>query len=220
MRTEKILQGKGIFHGWPLNGEGLDYSKGYDFMDKFVSTDRENAGEKTGDTEKVRNSWTLTLPWRGQYGEVAVMEREDGKVYKIFTPWNPAKVRLNMQFQTSHTRYGSSIREAEERAMKTLRTMVSFFQWHCYFVDGTFVDDGKSGVTYYFRKGRPTLAFRGKNFLCALCLHPLAYYEGTWTGAMVPTDEVIAHYLMVKADEKLFWRKANQIPLEDVRSGI
>lgn len=46
--------------------------------------------------------------------------------------------------------------------------------------------------------------------LACLCLHPLGYYRGSWSGAMVPTDDVIAHLLMVRGDEHDFWRKANQ----------
>jgi hypothetical protein len=52
----------------------------------------------------------------------------------------------------------------------------------------------RSGVTYLFRRGRPTIALRQDeevNYaLCALCLHPIGYYGDTWAGVMCPTDEV------------------------------
>lgn len=46
--------------------------------------------------------------------------------------------------------------------------------------------------------------------LCALCLHPIAYYSKSWAGAMTPTDDVCAHLMMMRSDEHLFWRRANQ----------
>ena len=78
------------------------------------------------------------------------------------------------------------------------------------------------------RKGRPTIAIRihedewswWMDILCALCMHPLGFYEGTWAGVMAPSDEVLAHLLHIRADEHYFWRKANQIPLDEIESGI
>ena len=46
--------------------------------------------------------------------------------------------------------------------------------------------------------------------LCAPCLHPIAYYDGSWAGAMCPTDDVIAHLALMRGDEHMFWRRANQ----------
>lgn len=218
LREEKSLQKAGVYHGWPLGGKELDYPKDYEFMDKFVASEPSSPDT---DSEKVRNSWELSRPWRGKYGIVTVLENKDGRVHKVFKPvLDPANARLVFFSRTMVARTGSSMREAEDASMKKLRSLISFFQWHCYVLEGAFLEDCKSGVTYCFRRGRPTLAFRKDRFLCALCLHPLAYYAGTWAGAMCPTDEVIAHLLMARKDEKFFWRKANQIQLEDIRSGI
>lgn len=82
-----------------------------------------------------------------------------------------------------------------------------------------FSEKGKSGVMYVIRKNRPTIAI-GSRVLCALCLHPLGYYEGTWTGSLCPTDEVIAHLLFIRGDEHTFWKKANHIPLYETNSGV
>ena len=64
-------------------------------------------------------------------------------------------------------------------------------------------------MIYLFRKGRPTIALRQDedvNYaLCALCLHPIGYYGDTWAGVMCPTDEVIAHLLMMRGSEEKFW---------------
>lgn len=37
---------------------------------------------------------------------------------------------------------------------------------------------------------------------------------------MVPTDDVIAHLLLMRGDERLFWRRANQHHPLDPESGL
>src|SRR3546814_10910453 len=39
-------------------------------------------------------------------------------------------------------------------------------------------------------------------WLCALCLHPIGYYENSWAGAMCPTDDVIAHLMLMRRSEE------------------
>lgn len=60
----------------------------------------------------------------------------------------------------------------------------------------------RSGVTYWFRRLRPTLAlsYRGTRLRClaALCTHPLGTYEGSWAGVLVPTDELCSHLLLMR----------------------
>jgi hypothetical protein len=79
-------------------------------------------------------------------------------------------------------------------------------------------------VTYLFRKGKPTIALHqseaGTHLLCALCLHPIGYYGDTWAGVMCPTDEVIAHLLMMRGSEEKFWANANQHPLDHPAAGV
>jgi hypothetical protein len=62
----------------------------------------------------------------------------------------------------------------------------------------------RSGVSYLFRRLKPTLAIKDGRALCALCLHPIGYYEGTWSGAMCPTDDIIAHLMLARGDEAMF----------------
>ena len=90
---------------------------------------------------------------------------------------------------------------------------------------GHFSETSKdSQVMYVFRRGRPTIALRevGEEFriLCALCLHPIGYYGDTWAGVMCPTDEVIAHLLMMRGSEAKFWANANQHPLNQPSAGV
>ena len=40
------------------------------------------------------------------------------------------------------------------------------------------------------------------------------------SGALRPTDDVIAHLLMMRGDEPMFWRRANQHEAWEVESGL
>ena len=115
--------------------------------------------------------------------------------------------------------------EAEQKAQKKLAGLITQELFDLYLLTGHFAEDSKrSQVTYLFRKGRPTIAFRqweeGTVMLCALCLHPIGYYGETWAGVMCPTDEVIAHLLMMRGSEEKFWANANQHSLDRPSSGL
>jgi hypothetical protein len=60
----------------------------------------------------------------------------------------------------------------------------------------------------------------GGKVLAALCLHPMGFYQFTHAGLMTPTDEVIAHLLMIRTDEHKYWAKSGQWPTTDSRSGV
>ena len=115
--------------------------------------------------------------------------------------------------------------EAEQKAQKKLASLIPGDLFELYLLTGHFPEISKrSQVTYLFRKGRPTIALRqseeGSNVLCALCLHPIGYYGDTWAGVMCPTDEVIAHLLMMRGSEEKFWANANQHPLDRPAAGV
>lgn len=108
--------------------------------------------------------------------------------------------------------------EQEANAINTLGTLIRHRQFKQYMLTGMFVETSKrSGVMYIFRRLRPTIAVRvgaeaqRSRILACLCMHPIAYYAGTWAGAMCPTDDVIAHLMLMRGDEKMFWRRSNQI---------
>jgi hypothetical protein len=104
--------------------------------------------------------------------------------------------------------------DRELRAMTLLQTLISPKMFKAYLLTGMFLETSRrSGVHYWFRRLRPTLALAGRGevrILAALCLHPVAYYTHTFCGAMVPTDDVIAHLLLMRADEHLYWRRSQQ----------
>lgn len=115
--------------------------------------------------------------------------------------------------------------EQEARAVNTLGTMLRHHAFKKYLMTGMFLEtSARSGVTYAFRKLRPTVAlsFKGEttHILCTLCLHPIGYYAGSWAGAMCPTDDVIAHLSLMRGDEPMFWRRANQHGAHRPESGL
>ena len=115
--------------------------------------------------------------------------------------------------------------EQEGNAINLLGTLLRHRQFKQYLLTGSFLEKSeRSGVSYMFRRLRPTLALSGQTgtmrALCALCLHPIGYYDGTWAGAMCPTDEVIAHLMLMRGDEHMFWRRSNQHPPFSRLAGI
>ena len=115
--------------------------------------------------------------------------------------------------------------EAEEKAQRKLASLISRDLFELYQLTGHFAETSKrSQVTYLFRRGRPTIAMRVEEnaacWLCALCLHPIGYYGDTWAGVMCPTDEVIAHLLMMRGSEEKFWANANQHSVDHPAAGV
>jgi hypothetical protein len=121
--------------------------------------------------------------------------------------------------------------EQEGRAVQLLGTMLRHSALKQYLLTGMFLERSpRSGVTYLFRKLRPTVAIAahpglpesrvGATMLAALCMHPIGYYAGTWAGAMCPTDDVIAHLSLMRADEAMFWRRCNQHPAYRPEAGL
>jgi hypothetical protein len=165
------------------------------------------------------NSWTVL-----GHDVVVFRDAKGLGVYRMpHCSWKSTDI-----IKSSLLRFGAVTANCEIKAMQRLSSHVKESQFDSYILSGIFVETSKrSRVKYFFRKGAPTLAYRwigegdthGK-CIAALCLHPMGYYEGTSCGCMAPTDEVIAHLLMMRADEHYFWRKANQHRVWDPRSGI
>lgn len=112
---------------------------------------------------------------------------------------------------------------AEEKALAFLKTMITEEQYRSYVITGAFYEQSKrSGVVYYFRKLKPTVALRMETvteddggsfdefkFLAGLCMHPTAYFERSFAGANAPTDDIIAHLKWMRGDERRFWAECN-----------
>ena len=117
--------------------------------------------------------------------------------------------------------------DAEFRAMTKLKEMTTDQAFKCYVLSGTFLETSqRSNIIYLFRKLRPTIAMRpaqGRGNvvpIATLCLHPIGYYDKSWAGALVPTDDVIAHLTLMRGDEHGFWKKANQHPMGSASAGL
>jgi hypothetical protein len=115
--------------------------------------------------------------------------------------------------------------DAEILALDKLQELVSDVAFRYYVLTGMFLEQSRrSGVTYLFRRLRPTLALSTSTgeavVLAALCLHSVAYYTGTWAGALCPTDDVISHLVLMRGDEAKFWRYAEQHQPLDPAAGI
>lgn len=115
--------------------------------------------------------------------------------------------------------------EQESNALHLLATLVRHHTFKHYLLTGTFLESSKrSGVSYMFRKLRPTVAMVDRKgamkVLTTLCSHPVGYYAGSWAGAMCPTDDVIAHLMLMRADEPKFWARCNQHSPSHPASGL
>lgn len=156
------------------------------------------------------------LVWRWQ---------DDSRVRCTKMPVRREQLSMSLQLNTMGASEVWSM-EAELNAMVTLKGLVRKHNYHQYVMTGTFVELSKrSGLFYVFRRCRPTLVASprfGQHVkpIAALCLHPIGFYERSFAGCMVPTDDVIAHLLMMRGDERLFWAKANHHPLDEPTSGL
>jgi hypothetical protein len=198
----------------PLDGERLSIAPGYPFREALEPHDDDDEPLSPG--ERIRNSW-----YSKRLRMTVVIYERDGKIERVFLP---GMQRLTHDLHTLGASFAWGV-EQESRALQTLATLVKHNTFKQYLLTGTFLETSKrSGLVYLFRKLRPTVALRIKGehikALCALCMHPVAYYEDSWGGAMCPTDDVIAHLMMVRGDEPLFWKRCNQHDVHRPEAGL
>lgn len=159
----------------------------------------------------VRNQWWSHKLRR----QVFVWQEPDGKVKGWAAPYGNKGVNFELATLGASVAWGI---EQEANAVRLLGQLLKHHAFKMYLLTGMFLETSKrSGVTYLFRKLRPTVAIdsrcdgkKSARVLAALCLHPIGYYKSSWAGAMCPTDDVIAHLMLMRGDEAMFWRRANQ----------
>jgi len=157
--------------------------------------------------------WSFTRKCR-----VMIWQDPTGKIEWFWDHHHPLD-RLMSMMDLSHA-WGI---EQEANAVRTLAQLLKHHQFKMYMLTGMFAERSRrSGLLYLFRKLRPTVVIDTKqmNIRCALCMHPIGYYDDTWAGAMTPTDDVIAHLMLMRGDEPMFWRRANQHPAHLPEAGI
>lgn len=188
----------------PLEGERLQIEPTYPYAEGLMKIGKKEA--ENDPNFKIRN-WFYSTHRRSDI----VIYEDKGKV-----TWGlvPAIHALDKQLRTLGCMDAWGI-EQESAAVRLLGQIVRHRQFKQYMLTGSFIETSKrSGITYMFRRLRPTVAINTKGktckVMCTLCLHPIAYYEDSWAGAMCPTDDVVAHLMMMRGDEPMFWKRANQ----------
>jgi hypothetical protein len=194
-----------------MEGQRLVVEPTYPYAEGLmrVGADDDDGPDESGKIRNVFWSWHRRC-------DIAVWN-EGSKI-----EWGPLGVtnRVALELETLRSADAWGI-EQESNAVQTLAGLLRHRNFKQYMLTGMFLETSKrSGVTYLFRKLRPTLAIKGDRILCALCLHPIAYYAGSWAGAMTPTDDVIAHLMLMRGDEPMLWRRANQHPSWKREAGI
>jgi len=189
----------------PIEDENLIIEPSYQFAQalKMRKDDDEDVGEAV-----LRNTFWST---RHRRDIVIWQEHKDGPVLWAGVP---GVGNIDQQMRTMGCSIAWGV-EQEAKALQTLATLLKHHPFKTYLLAGAFLETSeRSGLTYLFRKLRPTvvLSTRGDHVrpLCALCMHPIGYYENSWAGAMTPTDDVIAHLMLMRGDEPMLWRRSSQ----------
>jgi hypothetical protein len=200
----------------PLDGERLIVEPTYPYAEAFTKISEKPVED---DGWRLRNQW---YSFRHRC-DIMLMER-DGKI-----AWGrlPAFHHLKFDLSTLGCSEAWGI-EQEGRAVRLLAEMLRHRQFKQYMLTGMFLETSpRSNVTYLFRRLKPTVAVAptgardgGMKILAALCMHPIAYYAGSWAGAMCPTDDVIAHLSLMRGDEHMFWKRCNQHPPYRPEAGL
>jgi hypothetical protein len=197
----------------PLEGERLIVEPSY----PYAAIGEINAPKPSED-----DGWRLRNRWysHAKRCDILIMER-DGKIGWGLVPGIHAGRHMMATLGCADA-WGI---EQEARAVQLLAEKVRHRQFKQYMLTGMFLERSKrSGVMYLFRRLRPTIALSphgdDARILAALCMHPIAYYANSWAGAMCPTDDVIAHLMMMRADEHMFWKRCNQHPPHRPEAGL
>lgn len=206
----------------PLEGQDLIIDPSYPFE---VLYRKEAEPVPAGVVE--RNTF-----WSRRLRAHVVIWEEEGKICGGAV----ASKQIDQMLSTLGASYAWGI-EQEKRALDLLGTLIRHNMFKAYLLTGMFLETSpRSGITYVFRRLRPTVALKdtgtwswkrpGINHrdkmtvLTTLCLHPIGYYEESWAGAMCPTDDVIAHLILMRGDEAMFWRRSNQHGADRPEAGL
>lgn len=214
---QAIALERGHLHGYPVPIDGLTIrvANGFPYpgMEGINRSD-----EPKSDGAIVNSFWSLRLNrqigiLRGPGGDLIPIGGLMGHSTRLDYAINSARAAMHFDL------------DVELAALAKLAELIPKHAWESYFIGGAFIETSKrSQVHYVFRKLRPTIALSSRNgkmrCLACLCLHPLAYYEDSYCGAMTPTDDVIAHLMMMRSDEHLFWKRSNQHPFWIPQAGV
>lgn len=219
----RLAKEKGEWAGYPMPIKNLSMTihHSYPFAERLSKTFmpeperpslRVCSNEDVDETTELRNEWTSYRDSR----TLRIFRDKKGFFFTYSSRQTSAPMLINTLGAARAWDF-----EAEIRAQATLRRHITQWAWECYVMTGCFMETStKSGVIYMFRRLRPTIAmtskpdFKGRDLgvrmLCTLCMHVCGFYNDSWAGALVPTDEIISHLLLMRSDEHEFWKQANQ----------
>lgn len=215
-----IAKEKGLWAGIPspVPGTHLRVEKTFPGREILEAANLVNEEKSEDEKIKIRNVFWC-MHWKSN---IIVIEQEG----RIFHRKLPGFHSLDKLINTLEASIAWDL-SAETKAIELLADLLTDDQLRSYFLAGVFLEKSKkSGVTYMFRKLRPTVALaagrknEGMRIICTLCMHPIAYYADSWAGAMVPTDDVIAHLMLMRTDERKFWARSVQHAAYEPESGI
>lgn len=232
-RTRQVVKEIGIAaREWagipvPLEDLSLEVEPSYPFAKVFEVTHRKREiaeGELDPDTLTTRNRF-WSRRWRAW---VSIVQDQEGNIFAAMH--RGSSTQCDKLMNTLGAADAWSL-DQEFKALKLARSVLSDRQFKQYLLTGMFLETSpRSQLVYLFRKLRPTLALRtcktlgskeGEvRILTALCMHPVAYYSDSWAGALCPTDDVIAHLMLMRGDEPMFWRRCNQHPVVRPEAGV
>lgn len=202
----------------PLDGKRLVIEPKYRdgaALSKIGAPEKPEVSEEDKDV-KLRNRWrSYVMP-----GECYIYE-EKGKI-KGFRERHVHNFGTVIETLSCSEAWGI---EQESNAVQTLGALLPHRMFKTYMLTGMFIETSKrSKISYVFRRLRPTVALSSRGaemrILACLCMHPIAYYEGTFAGGMCPTDDIIAHLMLMRGDERLFWARSNQHPPGSPLAGL
>lgn len=212
----------------PIEGTRMVIHHSYPFAENLSKTFMPKPSLRTCRDADVREDVTVRNNWHSYRDGKGLTIWQEGS--KFFYTHSTRQTQATMLIETLGASRAWDF-NAEMRAMETLKRHVTEWAFQCYVMTGSFLESSKrSGVTYMFRRLRPTVALTaspdrkgrdvGMRILCCLCAHPIGYYEDTWAGALVPTDDILAHLLLMRADEHHYWKTCNQHQAWAPESGL
>jgi hypothetical protein len=205
-----LAEERGEYSGFPmpLDGERLVIHPSYSFaagLGLRFGAEHDDSGDDDG--WRIRNRfWSFA-----KRGDVIIMEKDGHVTWGVDHGFN----HIGYDLRTLGCADAWGLKQ-EAKALMLLASHLKPRQLRQYLLTGMFLETSqRSGVTYIFRRLKPTVACKASKddqmrVLAVLCMHPLAHYAGSWAGAMCPTDDVVAQLTLMRGDEHMFWRRSNQ----------
>lgn len=215
-----VMLDRGEWAGIPMPVDGLrmHLESTYPYQELASLFDpQKDEGDGLENGERLINTWYS----RVRRAFVFLVRALDGRTQHYVLPDHLHLRRVDIALKSIQATWAHDF-ETEAVAMTSLGEQLTNEQLRQYLLLGQFLEKSKrSGVTYVFRRARPTIAMKpalkhdNMMVLAVLCMHPIGYYRETTIGAMTPSDDVLAHLMLMRGDEAMYWRRCNQHRPED-----